>query len=55
MDVCRKEMPAVTHLETDHWVRCHLVGAASNDTTPPDCTAVSTLEEGEPADPAQLP
>ncbi len=55
MDVCRKEMPAVTHLETDHWVRCHLVGAASNDTTAPDCTAVSTLEEGEPADPARLP
>jgi peptide/nickel transport system ATP-binding protein len=26
MDVCRREMPAPTDIQPDHWVRCHLFG-----------------------------
>jgi len=47
MDICRKEMPAVTHLDADHWVRCHLIGSAS-DAGPAVVTAPS-------APPAPLP
>ena len=24
MDICRREMPGITQIDTDHWVRCHL-------------------------------
>jgi peptide/nickel transport system ATP-binding protein len=44
IDVCRKEMPAVTHLDTDHWVRCHLAGTTSD----------TAAEQSAPADPVPL-
>jgi peptide/nickel transport system ATP-binding protein len=27
MDICRQEMPGLTNLSSDHWVRCHLFGS----------------------------
>jgi peptide/nickel transport system ATP-binding protein len=31
MDVCSKVMPGRTDLDQDHWVRCHVFGAGTND------------------------
>ena len=31
MPVCRREMPGIEYVATDHWVRCHLYGSGEEN------------------------